>query len=458
VTEASGLLDEIVRELRRYVVMASVQADAVALWILHTHAHDAAEVTPYLWIAGPERRVGKSRLLDVLALYVRKPVPTANVSEAAVFRLVAAAAPTLLFDEIDSVFGPKARDREDLRGLLNAGFQRGAMAWRCVGDGSKQTVESFPVFCPKTFAGIGHVLPDTLADRAIRIDLKRKRRDEPVDRFRKRQTTAQAGELRDAVASWAERSVDRLAELRPELPDELDDRAQDAWEPLLALADLAGGEWPARARAAALELSGEKAAEDDSIGVRLLADCRRVFYSSPAGGEQLATSALTDELAADDEAPWGSWRGDGPITARALAGILRRYEIRPRQLWVAGVNVRGFRRDDFEDAWRRYLPANPPDRASFPLDPLDSSNHAGLRAKTDPLDEAALADTEEAAKPYEQTALAGLADRTGDQGGGAPDGEVEDWHGTAPIDELRARYETEEPAAERPFRGEEPGA
>ena len=350
-TEGAALLDELVREVRRYVVMTSAQADLVALWIVHTHALDAAEVTPYLHVAGPERRVGKSRLLDVLALYVCKPIPTANVSEAAVFRLVGKESPTLLFDEVDAIFGPKARDHEDLRGLLNAGFQRGAMAWRCVGDGSKQSVESFPVFSCKAFASIGHVLPDTLADRSIRVDLKRKRRDENVDRFRKRDAAEQAAELRDAVASWAERNIDRLAQARPALPDELDDRAQDAWEPLLAIAEVAGGDWPARARQAALELfAGDES--EESLGERLLADVHLAFEAS--GADRLATAELIRLLAADEESPWHDWRGKGKISARAVARMLANYGIRSGTVRVGEETAKGYKREAFEDAWTRY--------------------------------------------------------------------------------------------------------
>src|SRR4051794_7858052 len=180
---ARVLLDDLVTFVRRFVVLSGAQADAVALWTLHTHAFDAADVTPYLAITSAEKRSGKTRLLEVLELLVRAPLPTSNISDAALFRAIAELSPTLLFDEVDAIFGPKARDREDLRGMLNAGYRRGAVARR-MGGPKMTTLEAFPVFCAKAFAGIGE-LPDTLRDRSIRLRLERRTREETIERFRR---------------------------------------------------------------------------------------------------------------------------------------------------------------------------------------------------------------------------------------------------------------------------------
>jgi hypothetical protein len=236
------ILDDVVRFLRRFVVLSESQADAIALWIVHTYAIEAADTTPYLSVVSAEKRSGKTRLLEVLELLVCSPLPTANISDAALFRAIAELSPTLLFDEVDAIFGAKAREREDLRGLLNAGYRRGALARR-MGGPRMTTLEAFPVFCPKALAGIGD-LPDTITDRAIRIQLERKTRDERIERFRRREVEAEAELLRMRLADWLEPQVDELQAARPQLPDELDDRAQDIWEPLLAIADLAASGRP----------------------------------------------------------------------------------------------------------------------------------------------------------------------------------------------------------------------
>jgi hypothetical protein len=245
-------LEQLVRFVRRFVVLSDAQATAVALWVVHTHAF-GADASPYLAVTSAEKRSGKTRLLDVLELLVAEPWRVVMPSEAVVFRKIDADQPTLLLDEVDAIFGPKANgNAEGLRALLNAGNRRGTKVPRCVGP--SQTLVTFSVFCAKALAGIGE-LPDTIADRAIQIRLKRRGPSETIERFRRRDVEESAATLRESARSWGAERTEALALARPELPEELDDRAQDAWEPLLAIADAAGGSWPETSRAAALELA-----------------------------------------------------------------------------------------------------------------------------------------------------------------------------------------------------------
>ena len=268
------LLNELAHCIRRYVVVRVEQADTIALWIAHTHVVDAAETTPYLSIRSAEKRSGKSRLLEVLGLLVARPLMTANISDAALFRAITAQRPTLLFDEVDAIFGRNARDREDLRGLLNAGYRRGMRVYR-MGGQQKTTLEEFEAFSPKALAGIGE-LPATVADRSVAILLKRKAPDEPVARFRRREVERATEPLLDRIHAWADANLDLLREARPEIPDALDDRAADGWEPLLAIADLAGGIWPERARWAAFR----------SRPVTSARTTRSAFACSPTAGRR----------------------------------------------------------------------------------------------------------------------------------------------------------------------------
>jgi hypothetical protein len=344
-------LDAVAAFVRTFVVLSEEHIVALALFVFHTHAPDAAETTPYISVTSALPRCGKTRLLEVLELLVRTPLPTANISDAALFRAIEELTPTLLFDEIDTIFGSKSHDRDDLRGMLNAGYRRGALARR-MGGANKSTLEAFRVFCPKVFAGIGQ-LPATLRDRAIRIRLERRiREQEPVERFRRREAAAAAEPLAEGIASLAEHHLERLADARPLLPDELDDRAQDVWEPLLAIADLAGGDWPRRARDAAVALSGEAEREDDSPSVLLLRDIHTVFSAN--GARVLRTSDLIAELALIEESPWGDWYGK-PVTPQTLGKLLKPYGIRTMPVWVGGQPVRGYKADQFLDVWLRVL-------------------------------------------------------------------------------------------------------
>lgn len=348
----AGMLDQVRAFVQRFVVLTDDQTVAVSLWVFHTHAFDAAETTPYLSITSAEKRSGKTRLLEVLELLVRGPLPTVNISDAAMFRAIEQLnTPTLMFDEIDAIFGAKARDREDLRGMLNAGYRRGAESHRM--GGAKMTeLQAFPVFCPKVFAGIGE-LPDTIRDRTIRVRLERRTRDEPIERFRRRDVAQNAGPIRESLAAYVTLHADRLMDARPALPEELDDRAQDVWEPLLAIADLAAGDWPNRARRAAIALSTGVEREDESLGVSLLLDIRNIFTANEA--KHYKTADLIDELAKVEESPWGDYGYGKTISAQGIGKLLKPYRIKTMSVWIDGDKHRGYKREQFEDAWLRVL-------------------------------------------------------------------------------------------------------
>ena len=347
----SEVLNEVAGFIRRFVVVSCPQADVAALWVAHTHTFAASSATAYLAITSAEKRSGKTRLLEVLKLLVARPWLTGRVTPAVLARKVDAERPSLLLDESDAAFKGDKDYAEALRGLLNSGHRLGGKTTVCVGQGAEISYRDFSTFCPKAIAGIGR-LPDTVADRSIPIRLERKARTEEAERFHRRDADIDARPLRDQL-ELLETQVERLEVARPDLPDALDDRAQDTAEPLLAIADLAGGDWPARARAALVELHGGRAVEDDSIGVRLLADARAVF----GGGDRLGTADLLKGLHELDEAPWGDWYGK-PLSSRSLAKMLRPYAIAPH----SDGTTRGYRREAFEDAWARYLPPDPSTR------------------------------------------------------------------------------------------------
>jgi hypothetical protein len=350
--EPAELLESLAAYVRRYVVLSDEQALLLALWTVHTHALDAADTTPYVNIKSAEKRSGKTRLLEVLSLVVARPWLTGRVTAAVLVRKTSAEQPSLLLDESDAAFRADREYAEALRGILNTGFRRGGVASLCVGQGANLTYKDFPVFCPKAIAGIGK-LPDTVADRSIPIELRRRRAAEKVDRFRFRKAEATALPLQRGAAAWAAAHLENLKGREPDLPEELDDRAQDIIEPLLTIADTVGGEWPEKARRAALILlTGEEREDSESLGVRLLHDVRDIFDEEKA--ERLSTSTILEKLHDADEAPWGSLRGE-PLDARSLARLLKPYGIRPKQIREGEQTHKGYKREDFEDAWSRYL-------------------------------------------------------------------------------------------------------
>jgi hypothetical protein len=307
--------------------------------------------TPRIAFLSPEPGSGKSRCLEVSELLVPRPVEAVNVTPAYLFRKVAdeEGRPTILFDEIDTVFGPKAKDNEEIRGLLNAGHRRGAIAGRCVVRGASVQTEEIPAYCAVALAGLGG-LPDTILSRSVVVRMRRRAPNELVEPFRRRINGPEGLELRDRLATWAELTVGPAVHSYPDIPPSICDRDADVWEPLLAVADAAGGDWPQRARVAAVALVTDSKRETPSLGVKLLADIKEVFGS----GDHIGTEALLSELHQLEESPWGDLRGK-PLDARGLARRLSPYDIKPTNVRHGSDVFKGYRREDLHDAWQRYL-------------------------------------------------------------------------------------------------------
>ncbi|MBZ5502348.1 MAG: DUF3631 domain-containing protein [Acidobacteriia bacterium] len=355
--DGAGLLRDLRSFVQRYVVLSHAQATALALWILHTHVISSFDVTPYLNINSAEKQCGKTRLLEVLKITVANPWMTGRVTAAVLVRKVDAEHPTLLLDESDAAFNGEKEYAEALRGILNTGYLGDGKASLCVGQGAQITFKDFSTFCPKAIAGIGK-LPDTVEDRSIPIRLRRAAPGEVVARFRRRNVESEVAPLRERIEKWSSMVVDSLAQARPLLPDCLSDRQQDVVEPLLAIADAAGGEWPKESQAALLEIFGA-AQGDESVGVRLLADIRAVLGGDEENPrrERISSADLAEALGKIETSPWGEWSKGKPLTPAKLARLLSRFGITPTVKRIAGSpNQRGYERTDFEDAWTRYLP------------------------------------------------------------------------------------------------------
>ena len=357
-----NILAQLEAFLLRYIVFRNpAQAVVIAVWIAHSHAIEATDFTPYLHISSPEKRCGKSRVLDLLMLLVRAAWAVVSPSEAVLYRKIASACPTLLLDEADAIFsgGRNDENKEGLRALLNAGFQRSATVPRCVGP--LHQIMDFPVFCPKVIAGIGK-LPTTVADRSVPIILARKARGQAVERFRAREAAPVAEALRAQLAAWAgtKATIDALRAARPAIPDALGDRQADICEPLVAIADMAGGKWPKALRDALALLYGNDA-EDDSAGVKLLSAFRSIFREK--GTDRISSEDALDALMEIDDAPWVAWwagdiaRGNtrGPVVK--LAKMLKPFAIVPASVRLPdGATPKGYKAESFADAWARYLP------------------------------------------------------------------------------------------------------
>jgi hypothetical protein len=316
-------------------------------------------------ITAPEMRAGKTRLLEVLELVVHEPEATVDTSGPSLFRAIEEQQITLLIDEIDEFFRRRSEDTAAVRQVINSGYRRGKFVHRTEFDKAEKKfkVVKFSTFSAKAMAGIdrGGELPETLIDRAIPIRLRRKRGDKEVDRLivPRVEPEVEPLRLRLSMLQTDEQLMQQLADAEPELPD-VHDRAQEIWWHLLAIADAAEGEWPHRAREAAVALTGEQSeyGTRGSVGVELLRDIKTVFNSQNAQRrigdhrvDKIFSQELVEDLIKDRATRWDATT----MTQHKLASMLKPYGISPGTRRIGDDTKKGYERSQFVDAWESWL-------------------------------------------------------------------------------------------------------
>lgn len=355
VTETgASRLTEIEDFLSRFVVYPDEHCRvAHTLWIAHTHLMDCWDSTPRIAFLSPEPGSGKSRALEVTEPLVPRPVHAVNTTPAYLFRKVSDpdGRPTILYDEIDTVFGPRAKDNEEVRGMLNAGHRKGAVAGRCIVRGKLVETEEIPAYCAVALAGLDD-LPDTIMTRSVVVRMRRRAPGETVEPWRLRVNGAEANNLYELISEWAASIWHTVDGAWPTMPEGIEDRNADVWEPLLAIADAAGGEWPDRARVAAVTLVTDPRGKAPSIGVLLLRDLRVVF--TKRNRSSLSTEELIADLIRIEESPWSDLRGR-EIDSRYLARHLVKYDVKPKAIRDGDRVFKGYTAAELADPWARYL-------------------------------------------------------------------------------------------------------
>lgn len=362
--DGAELLHEVAQAIRQHVIADPVTTNAAALWVAFTWLIDVVDVAPIANITAPEKRCGKTVMLGVLARLSCRPMVASNIAPAALFRSLELWSPTLLIDEVDAFLS----EHEEARGILNAGFTRdSAFVIRCVGD--DHTPTRFNVWGAKALCGIGKIA-DTLADRSIPLRLRRKLPGERTIKIR-HADAANFVDLSGRLARFAVDHRDAMRRARPAEIEGLNDRANDCWEPLLAIAELAGGDWPRLARQAAITLHGLEG-EAPSINAELLADVKAAFEAKRT--DRLSSADLLAALCEDEEAPWATWNRGRPIAARQLSSRLKEFGAKPAPIRFGYGVAKGYQLDQLNDAFGRYLSADTP---SVSVTRLQASNGAG---------------------------------------------------------------------------------
>jgi putative DNA primase/helicase len=363
--DGAMLLNDLTAFVRRFCVLPEGGYDVTALWLVMTYDIDLFDKAPYLAAQSPEKGCGKSTFLDVLAALCYRHLATAGITPAALFRVIEQYKPTLIIDELDSVFS-KEGNGEELRGVLNAGHSKNSMSGiiRCIGDTHEP--RRFSVWSAKAMASIAN-LPDTLQSRSIVLRLHRKLPTDKLERLRLSRLAQEIDILKAKCVRWMMDNGEKIRTFDCD-PAGLGNREADNWQPLYAIATAAGGDWEERVALAANALcSAAAAVSNPSVSLRLLTDIKELFDLH--GWQKVPTSQLVEQLHKMDDRGWATEGGKNGLEATRLSQLLRQYGVQPRQYKSEGTKLRGYCLDDFREAFGRYLGGIAPSQAATQISP-----------------------------------------------------------------------------------------
>ena len=340
------LLDSIVGELSKYVILPDGAGDAIAAWTLLTYSSDAFRILPNLGITSPVKRCGKTTLLEVLQGLTAKGLTASNISPAAVFRTIDKYHPTLLIDEADTFL----KDNDELRGVLNSGHTK-TTAFVIRVEGENHEPVKFSTWGPKAISMIG-ALPETLQDRSVVIELRRKMPGESAFKL-DIDFESECLDIRRKCQRWAKDNLDELILTRPEMPKTNNDRMADNWMPLFAIAEVAGSDWPGLIKKSMLKMMD---ASDDNIGSMLLEDIQDILNST----KRIFSDDLIEALKDKSDRPWIDWNRGKGLTQNGLARLLKPFGVKSKNMRINENLRKGYELDGFRDAFKRYISLTAP--------------------------------------------------------------------------------------------------
>ncbi len=334
----------------------------VALWILHTHVYNRFMVTPRIALRSPVPGCGKTQLIDVLIKLVARPEKVDSITTASIYHLIDESHPTLCIDEADNL-GIALNQNGKLRAVFNSGHRHGGNV-KIMGRAGVQTLSTFApllLALPDAFQG----LPRTLDSRCITLMMERSDGKRELKRLEPYRPDAALNLAYEQILLWR---TDADLKPDPKMPEGINNRLADNWRPLISIADNLTDkdfDWGTMAREAMAYFA--RAIRDGDAGILLLEDIRRVFGT----GDRMFTKTIVEKLLAMDDSDWSEFRGtrgdQSPhkLKDTEMASMLRNFSIRSRTIWqpkrtTASKSQKGYYRQQFEDAWRKYCPDDTP--------------------------------------------------------------------------------------------------
>jgi putative DNA primase/helicase len=323
------------------MVVSDAIAVATSLWVVFTYLVEIAVHAPKLLLHFPKKDAGKSTALGVLHWLVQRPYAAVEATGAAAYRIIDQLKPTLLLDEADTLF----RRNTALAHIINSSWTNSGQTIPRVGP--RGTVVGYNPYSVQAIAMKGLNMPGPTLSRCVTCMIWPKLPSETVEDFNYTDDE-EFRTIRSKLLRWVLDNAATLRDANPESAPGFSNRIKMNWKLLLAIADRAGGAWPKRARAAALELYSESNNEsDDDVDVRAFAVVEQLLH----GREELTSAEVCAAMTEEPTSEWCNFRGKGPISQTQLAALFRPYGIYTVKLSKG----RGYRRAQFKQPFARLL-------------------------------------------------------------------------------------------------------
>jgi hypothetical protein len=345
--DTATILHETMAQFRRYVVVRIEGKVATTLWTLQAWVHnEIATHSPILAVTSVVPNSGKTTALGVLERMTPNAYSAVEMTGPNIYHIIDRLRPTLIIDEADRLF----LRRHDIAYIVNASWTRGAKVPRLV----RGEWHDFNIFSPKIIGTLGlHVTPQTHSRFiVIKLEPKMDVDDEKVEDFHYVDDETFVA-LRRKLMRWTIDNAAKLKDAKPEMPVGFSNRLGQNWRLLFAIAELAGGDWPKLAHAAAIALS-HKSEDEAPEHVRLLAAAHPLV----AGRSFIASAELKKVLNNDPLGEWQDFRGHGPISEKQIATLLGLFEIYPKvhhPVRGSTHSERGYLTEHFAPVFHRYL-------------------------------------------------------------------------------------------------------
>lgn len=347
--DADDLLNNIENYISQHAILPKGASTTITLWCLATYNIELVRIFPKLTIFSPEKRCGKSTVLDLIEAFSSKSMITSSMSIASIYRLIEDCQPTLIIDEADTfVVG----GNKEMVGIINSGHAKNrAFVSRCVGDDHK--VHRFSTWAPMALASIG-ALQSTIMDRSVVVPLRRKTQVETVKRI-PHDLYDSAKTTRQQLLKWSIDNADAIQKNPIEPPNLGNDRAVDNWLILFTIANQVSDDWLKKCETAYQLLNNFE--DEQLLSTLLLQDIRKIFIEHNV--DKISSADLVSKLIKDEDRPWCESKNGRPISQNGLANMLKIYNIKPKCIRCNSSTPRGYELVQFEDSFERYLPPLP---------------------------------------------------------------------------------------------------